>query len=317
MPSVAVKAFAKLNLGLKIVGRRPDGFHELRTVYQTISLCDQVSVRLGSAGRSAKVTLAVQGLDVPVGRDNLVVQAAEAVCGELRLKKQVHIALQKRVPTGGGLGGGSSDAAAVLRALDQLSGGKMERSVLFQIAAKLGSDVPFFLFGGRAVGIGRGEEVYPLPDGRSAYCVLVLPSEGMNTAEAYRLLRAAPWPPQASAAQAGRKLTRPAPQPTIDSFSAGLLTEAGEKSTGIAPIANDFELLVFGRFPELSSVKRTLLRAGADWAALTGSGSAVFGLFPARQQALAAYRKLQGNNMRSFLCRTVRRTEFLAGLRVT
>lgn len=317
MRSVSVRAFAKLNLGLSILGRRADGFHELRTVYQAISLCDLLEVSIGPKSRTAGVALDLRGLDVPTGRDNLAVRAAESMCHALGLSRQVRIRLRKRIPTGGGLGGGSSDAAAVLRALDRLTGERLDRGKLIRIAAELGSDVPFFLFGGRAIGLGRGEEVYPLPDGQPLHCVLAVPDRGMNTAEAYNLLNAAPWPDTGKVPPSAAKLMRQTALPTAVTFSAVLLVETRAKSPvagPLEPIGNDFEPIVFRRFPELVSARGILLRSGAHWAALTGSGSAVFGLFVKKELAQTAYRKLKGMGLRSHLCRTVRRREFLLAL---
>lgn len=310
MPSVSIKAYAKLNLGLKILGRRADGFHELRTVFQCISLCDQLEISTGGRSSAHRIALQTRGLAAPAAGENLAVQAAEAFCGALRWSVPVRILLHKRIPAGGGLGGGSSDAAAVLRGLDCLSGHRLEPERLMQIAAQLGSDVPFFLFGGRAIGVGRGEEVYPLPDGRKMHGVVVFPGEGMNTAEAYRLLGARPWPPESG--RPGRPgLERPRrPQHTPSSFAATLLSESRTGSGRV--VENDFEPVVFQRFPELASAKRTLLRSGAQWAALTGSGSAVFGLFATRMAAAAARRKFASTGLQSWLCRTVRRSECLS-----
>jgi len=292
MKQITFKACAKINLGLKIVGRRADGYHELRTVYQSISLADTIQVSIGP--RRGEVALECEGIAVPPGRDNLVLRAAEALRRELGIHHVISIHLYKRIPTGSGLGGGSSDAAAVLRAIDALTGNRAGFTLLLRLAAQLGSDVPFFLIGGRALGLGRGEEVYPLADSPRRCCLLLVPEKGMSTPEAYRLLNTPP-------------LTASTARPTIESFCAAL--NAPPAAARERP-GNDFEPLLFERFPRLAAAKRALLRAGADWAALTGSGSALFGLFEEYSQARAARKHFERSGMRTFLARTVSRREF-------
>ena len=293
MQSLSLKACAKINLGLAILGRRADGYHELRTIYQTISLADRLEVRLDPGAR--RVVLETSGFEVPAGRENLAVRAAEAMLQELGLRRRVLISLRKRIPPGGGLGGASSDAAAVLRAVVHLSGRKVPRHRLLHLAADLGSDVPFFLLGGRALGLGRGEEVYPLAEPPRQTVVVLFPGEGIGTAEAYRLLRA----PRLTAVRA---------RPTIELF-CGVAAE-----DGAFPLANDFERLAFRRFPELARAKRFLQRAGATAASLSGSGSALIGLFSDPAKARRAARQLRGPGSRVFLARTVSRREFQAAL---
>ena len=268
MQRVALKAYAKINLGLSVLGRRADGYHELRTIYQSISLADRLEIRLTRG--TARVRLdAVSGFRVPAGHQNLAVRAAEAALQELGLRRQVFISLDKRIPPGSGLGGASSDAAAVLRAVVYLSGKELPRHRLLRLAADLGSDVPFFLLGGRVLGLGRGEEIYPLPEMPRRDVVVLWPYESMNTAEAYRLLRA----PRLTAVRA---------RPTIEWFCAGVM----EKSA--VAMTNDFEPVVFRRYPQLAEVKRFLLRSGAEVASLSGSGSALFGVFADRRKAQRA-----------------------------
>ncbi len=312
MKSATIKAYAKINLGLRIIGRRDDGYHELRTVYQSVSLADTVKVSIIPSRVRSRVSLECAGLPVPAGRDNLVVRAAELLCDELGLKLQIRIHLTKTIPTGGGLGGGSSDAAAVIRAIHLLTGQRMKWATQLHVAAQLGSDVPYFLIGGRALGVGRGEEVYALADGPPRHCVIALPDESMSTAEAYRLLAAKPLHGQSVPLGTPRKkLTRPAMHPTIESFCAALCAETMDSSaTGGGHAPNDFEPLLFSRFPKLTQAKRSLLRAGAEWAALTGSGSAVYGLFKEMAQARQAGHQLEKSGMRLYLSRTVGRQRY-------
>lgn len=293
MDRIALKAYAKINLGLSILGRRADGFHELRTIYQTVSLADELEVRLTAGPR--RVALETSGWQVPVGRANLAVRAAEALLEELRVKRRVFLSLRKRIPPGSGLGGASSAAAAVLRALVHLTRKNLPPERLFHLAAQLGSDVPFFLVGGRALGLGRGEEVYPLPEAPRRACLILFPGEGMNTAEAYRLLRAP-------------RLTAERARPTIESFCGGT------NEAGAARLANDFEPLVFRRFPQLAAAKEELLRAGAETAGISGSGSSLFALFEDPRIARQAAQQWKGASNQIFLARTVSRREFRAPL---
>lgn len=286
MRSVRIPACAKVNLCLQVVGRRADGYHDLRTVFQTLSLHDTLEISL-HAGPGIELTCSDASL--PIGKDNLVWRAADALRRELRLRRGIRVQLTKRVPVAGGLGGGSSDAAATLIGLLRLSGQRLALSRLSEIAAELGADVPVFLFGGRALGVGRGDQIFPLPDGARRAVVVVSPRDiGVSTQEAFRWL--------------GRKLTKPAADSKLWSFCA-LCWSPQE-----APLENDFEEAVFQRHPRLARIKRTLLQAGAAGAALAGSGSAVFGLFRNPAQARRTAQMFSGN--RVFVCRTLSREEY-------
>jgi len=291
MKPLVLKAFAKLNLGLAIVGRRPDGYHELRTIYQTIALSDFLEVNVTSG--SLQVHLETVGLETPAGKQNLVVRAVEALCRELSLRVRVSIILRKRIPPRSGLGGASSDAAAALRAVLCLTGKRLAADRLFHLASELGSDVPFFLFGGKALGVGRGEEIYPLPEPPRRYCVVLVPSVGIDTAEAYRMLRMP-------------RLTSPRMRHTIELFCGKVNETAGSQ------LENDFEEKVFAQIPQLVKVKKTLLRCGAVMASLSGSGSAVFGLFRDFSAARQAARLLRKPGQTVFLTRTISRREYQA-----
>ncbi len=272
-----VHAYAKINLGLRVLHKRPDGFHELRTVYQTISLADTLGVEFAPARRTS-FDLAS---DVDIA-DNLVLRAARLVMDALRTTGRVSLRLRKRIPMGAGLGGGSSDAAAVLLALPALAGKRIPTEVLIRLAGQLGSDVPFLLVGGTALGVGRGEEVYPLPDAPRAAGLLVVPPIHVSTAEAYRAL--------------GRDLTNEAAGNMISSFQSYVWrTGVGvSEEPGPALAGNDFEPVVFRDHRGLKSIKTKLQRLGAAPAMLTGSGSALFGIFSAREKmerALPLFRK--------------------------
>jgi len=265
----SVRAFAKLNLGLRVLYKRPDGYHELRTVFQTISLADRITL---SATRARSTKVAVHGTpDIP---DNLVVRASNRILEALKIAAHITISLDKRIPMGAGLGGGSTDAAAILLALPALLRKRLPAEQLASIAAQLGSDVPFFLHGGTALGLGRGEELYPLPDLPAVRGLLVAPNVHSSTADAYRDLSA-----QLTSIQLQNKLV---------SFQREIWQSAADAGGVIRMDENDFEAVVFERHPELRQIKRRLVRAGANPAAMTGSGSSIFGIFPDRGRLDAA-----------------------------
>ncbi len=265
--SAEVLAFAKVNLGLRVLHKRPDGFHELRTVFHTISLADRISVSFASLRQTE---IAVEGMpDVP---DNLATRAARAVLDELHMTGAVRIAIEKRIPMGAGLGGGSSDAAAILLALPALAGDAIPMSRLMELAAAIGSDVPFFLIGGAALGLGRGEELYPLPDYPSLPGLLLEPGIHVSTPDAYRAL----------------SLTLMDPEPKAMSFQESV------REPFAKPLVNDFEPVVFAQYPKLAALKQQLLDAGAVQALMSGSGSSIFGLFADEDARFAAERLLTG-----------------------
>lgn len=261
-----VSALAKINLGLRVLGRRPDDFHEIRTVFQTISLADRIEIELTPA-RGTAIQLECRP-HIPA---NLVEKAAGEILEALKVKARLRFRIEKRIPMGSGLGGGSSDAAAVLLAVPVLAGKRLPLGRLLEIAAGLGSDVPFFLLGGAAVGLGRGQELYPLPDLPPRWGVLLTPGLHVSTPEAYRAL--------------GRELTPIPPSPIINSFQSCVWAVTGLLPDGQDLLVNDFESVVFDRYPQLASLKSRLRRQGAAPALLTGSGSAIFGLFGDRSRA--------------------------------
>ncbi len=252
------RAYAKLNLGLRVLYKRPDGYHELRTVFQTISLADTLAISF-TPGKSTHIEMAGTP-DIP---DNLAERAARLVMEAAGKHGAVRLQLHKNIPAGAGLGGGSSDAAAVLLALPVLVGVRFPMEELARLAAVLGSDVPFFLYGGTALGLGRGEELYPLPDQPPEQVLLVVPAIHSSTADAYRDL--------------SQTLTNVGLQNKLDSFQRG----AWEDSFGNSKsnIINDFEGVVLARYPVLSGIRDRLRRAGATRVAMSGSGSAMFGIF--------------------------------------
>jgi 4-diphosphocytidyl-2-C-methyl-D-erythritol kinase len=288
--SIRLPAFAKINLCLHVVGRRPDGYHELRTIFQAISLHDTLKIEISSSGGSdCQVYLSTNDPALPVDRENLVVRSIEAISSEIGLRGSITAHLEKRTPVARGLGGGSSDAAAAIIAMLRLTKKKVPLERLTEIAAGLGADVPFFLFGGRAVAVNRGDEIYPLPDLPKRTVLVVSPRDiGVSTKQAYQ------W--------VSSELTNRPKPPSIWKFCALCWSrqEAG--------ISNDFEEPVFGRHPRLREIRNGLLQGGAAAAALAGSGSAVFGVFRNPAQARRIARKFPEDT--TFVCETLSRERY-------
>lgn len=292
--TLSVRAHGKINLELRLLGRRADGYHELRTVFQSLALCDELTFRL----RRGPFALRTVGEVVPEDATNLVWRAAAALwrlAGRAGDPSGVGVTLRKRIPVQAGLGGGSSDAAATLVALNRLWRLRLPAAAVHEVAATLGADVPYFLVGGTALGLGRGDAIYPLVDAPPLHVVLLCGPQGVATGEAYR------WYDQ------------DAPE---GAEPAGRARPAWPWWTGArVVVANDFEPVVGRRLPEVLAAKRALLDAGALAAALAGSGAAVFGLFATGAAAARAARKLQGTGSRVVVTRTIGRREFLRGLR--
>jgi len=293
MRKIRIPAFAKVNLRLDVLGKRPDGYHELRTIFQTISLHDTLRFR---ASRKPGVQLGIVGneqLSSEAIEKNLVYRAVDALRGELKIKPGVEIQLTKRIPAGRGMGGGSSDAAAALLGYLQFTGKRLASERLLQAAASLGADVPFFLLGGRALGAGKGDEIYPLPDIPKLTLVVVSPKDiHVPTPDAYRWLHA-PDLASLTKLQAARKLFE---------FCALCWSAQG------ATLSNDFEPAVFRHHPRLARIRRALLQGGASEALLAGSGSAVFGVFPSPAKARRAVVGFPHDQ--TFVCETVSRPRY-------
>ena len=289
MKSVRVPAYAKVNLRLDVLGRRADGYHELRTIYQAISLHDTLELQ---AAREPGIELCIAGnseLAGEPGPDNLVYRAIHQLGREIGLHIGVRAVLTKRIPVGRGLGGGSSDAAAALLGLLRLTGKRIEAARLLEIASGLGADVSFFLHGGRALGIGRGDEIYPLPDAPRRHLLVVSPQEiAVPTKDAYQWL--------------SEELTNSAAPSKLMRFCALCWSPQG------GALSNDFEAAVFPRYPRLAAIKRELLQQGAAEASLAGSGSAVFGVYQHPAKARRAARAFPKDQV--FLCSTLSRAEY-------
>ncbi len=285
--SVRLPAFAKINLCLHVLGRRPDGYHELRTIFQAISLRDTLEL---SPAREPGIQLQVSDPILSAGSDNLVYRAIEAIGCEIGFKGGVRAKLTKRIPIARGLGGGSSDAAAALIGMLRLTGRERKFPLhrLMEIASGLGADVPFFLFGGRALAVNRGDEIYPLADAPRRTILVVSPQAiGVNTKEAYQWLSG--------------ELTKRSNPPNIWRFCALCWSRQPE-------VSNDFEAPVFSRHARLGEIRDALLQRGAAEAALAGSGSAVFGVFRNPAQARRAARSFPEDSV--FVVETLSREKY-------
>ena len=300
MPTVIRQAPAKINLCLRLLGRRPDGYRELRTILQTISLADRLEIACEPAAET-RVELRCNRPELE-NDGNLAARAAMALLQRLGLTARVRIRLRKNIPCGAGLGGGSSDAAAVLTALGGLLPSAPDEAALYDVAAGLGSDVPFFLVGGAALGIGRGEEVYPLADRPAAPVVVAaVPGAAVSTAWAYR----------AFARRTDEKLTPAAQRRIMNSFRSTVRAyDAGGAANLAGTAVNDFEPIVFRQFPQLENIKQRLLAAGARLALMSGSGSALFAIFESGKQADDAARSCAAEGLDAAACRFLPRAEY-------
>jgi 4-diphosphocytidyl-2-C-methyl-D-erythritol kinase len=280
-PLARIRAFAKINRSLHVLGTRPDGFHELRTVFQSIALHDTITIR----AVAGPFRLTCDDPDCPCDETNLIWRAAEHVwkaAGRRGAPRDLTMQLSKRIPMRAGLGGGSSDAAAALRALGRLW--RVDAARVRAIAPSLGADVPYFFEGGTVLGLERGDVLFPLVDAARAWVVLAIPSFGVSTKDAFA------WWDRRPRAGSNRRA------------GLGPHTRAGLYGRG-----NDLQTVVAKRHPEIARLVRALSRAGATDAAMTGAGSAVFGLFSSRAAALAAVVAASRPTRRLLITRTVDR----------
>jgi 4-diphosphocytidyl-2-C-methyl-D-erythritol kinase len=326
MPT-SVRSHTKINLGLAIGPLRPDRFHQLTTVYQTLALHEWVTVEARSAAET-RLTLSSTHPRVPTDAGNTAWRMVARTLELLDLRAEVHIHIDKQLPVQGGLGGGSANAIAALIGLEHELDCRLSPPDRLLLAAEVGSDIPLFLLGGAVVGVGRGEEVYPLPDIRSWPCVLALPAIGVSTPQAYR-----DW----DSLQAAAALTGAAPSATITVLSRSIAAAFGEPhSSGVfseavdtradraedpllalvrTGIENDFERVVFPQYPFLGEIKRILAglpgtEDAAVYAGLSGSGSALFGLYPTSAAAQAALVRLERHGVTGLVTSTLPRSDY-------
>jgi 4-diphosphocytidyl-2-C-methyl-D-erythritol kinase len=314
--AVTLRSFAKINLGLRIGARRDDGFHELLTVYQTIGLHDVIRI---SVGRGNGIEIRCEDARVPRDESNTCYRVVEKAMQALRAKGRVVIEIEKRLPVQGGMGGASSNAVAALLGLERVLNKSLAAEERLRIAAEVGSDLPLFLAGGTVLGAGRGEQVYGLEDLPATACVVVTPEVGVSTAKAFAEwdrstadshgLKADGLRPTGQPGAAVLPLTMPKSSDRMSELGRGLSARLSASYSGAprsrrgraenpllelvrAGIKNDFEQVVFPEYPELSEGKNALERAGAKYASLSGSGSALYGLFVSKNAARTAALKL-------------------------
>jgi len=331
---VALPSFAKINLGLKIGPKRPDRFHELRTIYQTVAIHDVIQVEVQ---RGIGVEIRCRDGRVPLDNSNTCHKIADRVMDATKSTGRVVVTIDKRLPVQGGVGAASSNAVVTMLALERALGVRLGPADKLRIAAEVGSDLPLFLIGGTVLGVGRGEEVFPLPDLPPMHVVLVTPQVGVSTPEAF-----ARWDElnRLEAALTGatdtgtmtefsRRVsawlsrnfpqTSPSAGPERKSASGVPAVSGNRAETPLldlvrAGIENDFERVVFPEHPDLREVKELLLREGAGYAALSGSGSSLYGLFASEAEAQTAAERMIAAGHKAIATRTLSRAEYWAEL---
>jgi len=288
---VELEAFAKINLGLDVLSRREDGYHLLRTVMQTVDLCDRITIRR-EAEKGIRLSCDLPSL--PADEKNLAYRAAALLQDIYRLPGGVGIGLKKNIPMAAGLAGGSADAAAVLRGMNRLYDLGLTREELEKHASKLGADVPFCISGGTVLAEGIGEKLTVLPDIPDCAVVIVKPDFDVSTAEAFRDLHA--------------ELLPESIHPDMDSVLSAI--RAGDVPKAARSMGNILETVTERKYPVIGEIKREMKKAGAWGALMSGSGSSVFGLFPDRALALGYCETYQNKTDRKFYSgRTGKRQE--------
>jgi len=293
--TLTLPAFAKINLTLRVLAKRADGYHDLDTIFQTVSLHDTIEMYLID---QPHIILSCSDRSLSAGEDNLIIRAAVALQDGRAASKGARIHLEKRIPVQAGLGGGSSDAAVTLIGLARLWELSATRDDLTAIASQLGADVPLFLLGGTARGTGIGDKLEPLVDGAEKFLLIVKPNANVNTSDAYKALDQ-------------RSLTTHNSKTILSTSVAKQVFDR----TDLASLTNDFEVVAFELAPEIRRAKAALLKAGANAALLAGSGSAVFGIFDSEDAQRRAIQAIElETGWRVFPCRTVGRSEYEAAM---
>jgi 4-diphosphocytidyl-2-C-methyl-D-erythritol kinase len=315
--AVSVRSFAKINVGLAIGAKRDDGFHALRTIYQTIAIHDVIKVDAQRGTGSTGIEIRCKDTRVPDDESNTCYRVADRVLKSVKERAKVVIHIEKNLPVQGGIGGGSSNAVATMFALEKAMKIELEPRERLRIASEVGSDLPLFLLGGTVLGCGRGEEVYPLPDLPALPCVMITPAVAVSTPQAFR-----DWD-----ALVEGELTQSGASDTMTKFShaafewlskslSGVPAESGDRAETLlldlvrAGIENDFERVVFPQIPELRDLKRALEREGASYASLSGSGSTLYGFFQSREAAEQAAGRLQAAGIAALATETLPRSNY-------
>jgi len=269
MQKISLKAYAKINIGLDIISKRPDGYHEILTIFQQIDLHDKVEL---SSRDDEKIVINSDNKNVPLNQNNICYKAASLLREVVAKPSGINITIDKRIPIGAGLGGGSSDAASTLKGLIELWKISVDKNSLINLAKKIGADVPFFLKGGTAIASGIGEKLRQITFPKNYFCVLVYPNVEISTYWAYKNINF--------------NLTK--------TKKISKLSQILQKKINLFElknnIQNDFEDVIFEEFPELNDLKNKLYQHGAFFASMSGSGSTIYGLFKNFQKAEDAVR---------------------------
>jgi 4-diphosphocytidyl-2-C-methyl-D-erythritol kinase len=316
-------SFGKINIGLRIGALRDDGFHELRTLYQTIAIHDTIKV---DVSRGLGIEIICKHPKVPTDESNTCWRVADRVLKTFKTRSKVRIAIEKNLPVQGGLGAASSNAVATMLGLERALKLQLMPEDRLRIASEVGSDLPLFLVGGTVLGTGRGEQVYPIEDLPVLHCLIATPEVGVSTPAAF-----ADWDKRADKRNSERpQLTASDGSDKINTFSHSVyewLSGSSFTPTGVpdkgwdraeallldlvrAGIENDFESVVFPRYPAIREVKRALERAGSRYVSLSGSGSTVYALFDSQEAASAAARKLEETGTAAQVTTTLPRTQY-------
>jgi len=293
--TLTIPAFAKINLGLRVMAQRADGYHELDTIFQAVSLHDTIKL---TATEDRHIVLSCDDRSLSCGAQNIVIRAAKTLQERFAVTRGARIHLQKRIPIQAGLGGGSADAAMTLVGLSYLWELQPTSDDYVNIATSLGADVPFFLFGGTARGTGIGDRIKPLPDAPETFFLIIKPNANIITPDAYHTLDQ-------------RSLTSKVGETILSSSEAKEFFD----SSSFASLQNDFEAVAFDLEPEIGRARAALLKAGARAAMLAGSGSAVFAIFDSEDAQRRAIQAIElETGWRVFPCKTVGREQYQAAL---
>jgi 4-diphosphocytidyl-2-C-methyl-D-erythritol kinase len=293
--SFKLPAYAKINWFLKILGKRDDGFHELCTAFQTVSLHDNLTF-----SEADELSLSCNAANIPIDESNLILKAALLLKEKYKVRKGAKIYLEKNIPSPGGLGGGSSDGAIALLGLAKLWRLEIGLDELCEMGARLGSDVPFFFYGGTAIGVGRGTEITPIEDVNENFLLIVTPNVEVSTATAFGQLNA----------------------PNLTNYNRKSIlkichNEAEKLLLRQYDSKNDFESVIFKIEPEIERAKSRLLETGAKNALMSGSGASVFGIFDNEETRQASLDAIEHeHNWRKFAVATVSRASYRENLKV-
>ncbi|HZX10734.1 MAG TPA: 4-(cytidine 5'-diphospho)-2-C-methyl-D-erythritol kinase [Acidobacteriota bacterium] len=282
-----VKAFSKINLGLEVLKKRDDGYHDIRTLFQSISLHDSIEVDLYS---SDKIVINGSDRSISWGKENLVYKAAYIMKEQAMTDKGIHIHVQKNIPAGAGLGGGSSDAAVTLLALNKILGLNLRKDELKEFGKGLGADVPYFFEGGLCIGTKRGDEISLIDDLPKLFCLLVLEGTSVSTRSVYKSF--------------GESLTSRDKESKIIEFLS---------TRELGGLENDLEETVFQLHPQIEDVKHLVMKTEPVLSLVSGTGSVVFGIFRSEEKARTAVKRIE-KVYPTVLAETLNREQYWSGL---